>query len=117
MLKEFMFSFDNPQSMYEMDESGFPLNNRRPTAVNKKHKIKPEFYLFKKSEIGEYITIFNLCCNTPATYIFQILIFKRVRKRPEFQNGSLPYSAVEKSDLSYGNEVSFLLRIPHFKKI
>jgi hypothetical protein len=45
-----------------------------------------------------------------------MVIFKGVRKRPEFEGGFSPGSAVEVSDLGYVNEVLFLLWLRNFKK-
>jgi hypothetical protein len=97
--------FDKPESLYSLDKCGFPLNNRPPKIISNKGKRK--VVSLTNVERGENVTIVA-CCNASGMYILPMVIFKRLRKRPEFEDGCLLGSAVELSDWGYVNEVLFL---------
>lgn len=104
---------NQPTYIYNMDESGLPLNNRPPKVIAEKGKR--EVVSLTSVERGENVTIVA-CCNASGNFIPPLVIFKGVRQRPELQD-SLPTGAVAcMSDSGYINEDIFLKFLEHFQK-
>jgi hypothetical protein len=82
---------DKPHKVHNMDESGFPLNNRPQKIISAKGKW--EVVSLTNVEIGENETVVA-CFNATGTYVPPMIIFKGIRKMPQFQDGLLPGSVV-----------------------
>jgi hypothetical protein len=74
-----------------MDESGFPLNNRPQKVVSAKGKR--EIISLTDVKRGENVTVVT-CFNAAGTYVPPMIIFKGIRKKPQFQDGLPPGSVV-----------------------
>jgi hypothetical protein len=88
--------FDKLQSVYNMEESGFHVNNRPPKLLSEDEKRMAVSLARWK---GENITIL-LCYNASGMYTPPMAVFKEVTKLSEFKNGFPPGSAVEMSNSS-----------------
>lgn len=105
--------FDKPECIYNMDESGFPLNNRPTKVVSRKGKR--EVVSLTNVERGQNVTV-AACMNASGAYLPPMVIFKGVRKRPEFQDGLPPGSITVMSESGYINEELFMVWLRHFNK-
>lgn len=105
--------FDKPQYLYNVDESGIPLNNRPLKIVSEKGKR--EVVCLTNVERGENVTVVA-CFSASGSYIPPMIIFKGARKKQEFTDGLPACSVVEMSDSGYINEELFLKWLEHFNK-
>lgn len=103
--------FDKPQCIYNVDETGIPLNNRPVKIVSQRGKR--EVVSLTNVEKGENVTVVA-CCNAAGSYIPPMIVFKGVRMRPEFNDGLPPCTIVELSESGYINERLFLRWLEHF---
>lgn len=93
---------NNPNKVFNMDETGLQLNNKPSHVLAMKgSKSVPQL---TSAEKGENISLI-CCCSTEGNFIPPVAIFKEKNKRPEFADGMLPGSEVynKKSSL-----ISFL---------
>ncbi|KAJ4442643.1 hypothetical protein ANN_04232 [Periplaneta americana] len=105
--------FDKPHCIYNMDESGLPLNNRPLKIVSQKGKR--EIISLTNVERGQNVTVVA-CCNAAGAYIPPMVIFKGVRNSIMYKDDLPPGSVVEMSDSGYRNEDLFISWRNHFTK-
>ncbi|KAJ4449181.1 hypothetical protein ANN_00577 [Periplaneta americana] len=105
--------FDKPHCIYNMDESGFPLNNRPLKIVSQKGKR--EVVSLTNVERGQNVTVVA-CCNAAGAYIPPMVIFKGVRNSIMYKDDLPPGSVVEMRDSGYINEDLFISCLNHFTK-
>lgn len=85
---EFNF-FDHPENIFNMDETGFQLNNEAgPVIATKGAK---DVHTIISSERGENVSIVA-CCSAEGRFLPPVIIFKGVREKKEFGDG-LPAGA------------------------
>lgn len=85
---EFNF-FDHPENIFNMDETGYQLNNEAgPVIATKGAK---DVHTIISSERGENVTIIT-CCSAEGRFLPPVIIFKGVRGKKEFGDG-LPAGA------------------------
>ena len=102
---------DKPQNIFNVDESGFPMNNRPEKVVGEKGKR--EVVSLTNLERGENVTVV-VACNATGTYIPPFIIFKGKRMREEYKMGTPPGTEVAMSETGYINEDLFLTWLKHF---
>lgn len=103
----------SPQSIYNVDESGFPMNNRPMKVVSERGKR--EVVSITNLERGENVTAV-VCCSASGVYIPPFIIFKGKRMREEYRLGMPPGTQVTMSDSGYINDDLFLVWLKHFEK-
>lgn len=104
---------DQPHSIYNVDESGFPMNNKPLKVVSEKGKR--EVTSLTSLERGENVTAV-VCCSASGVFIPPFIIFKGKRMREEYKHGMPPGSQVAMSESGYINEDLFLVWLQHFQK-
>lgn len=104
---------DQPHIIYNVDESGFPMNNMPLKVVSEKGKS--EVASLTSLERGENVTAV-VCCSASGVFIPPFIIFKGKRMREEFKHGMPPGSQVAMSESGYINEDLFLVWLQHFQK-
>ena len=85
---------DRPCQIFNLDESGFPLNPKPPKVVSKKGEKHPSSL---SSSERTQITVLS-CCNAGGYAIPPLVIFNRKMLKPELTIGELPGTMYGLSD-------------------
>lgn len=88
---------DKPSNIYNVDETGLPLNNK-PGFVLAEKGSKDVHYL-TSGEKGESITAI-VCCNAEGNFLPPVCIFKGVNKKAEWEDQMPPGSSIVMSQKS-----------------
>ena len=104
---------DKPHLIFNMDESGLPLNNAPGKIVATKGSR--EVVKLTSVERGENVTLVA-CCSASGVFIPPFVIFKGVRFREMYKQDLPPGSEMSMSDSGYINEDIFLQWLKHFQK-
>lgn len=102
-----------PECIYNVDETGMPLNNRPPNIVAMKGS--KDVVSMTSVERGENVTVLA-CMNATGQYIPPFVIFKGVRKRDDFMIGMPPGTEIAMTEKGWINEDTFKLWVHHFNK-
>ncbi|KAI5635189.1 DDE superfamily endonuclease domain-containing protein [Phthorimaea operculella] len=89
--------FDKPSHIFNMDESGFQLNNRPGHVLAKKGSKAVS--TVTSTEKGETITVIA-CCNAEGVFLPPACIMKGKNKKQEWQDGMPPGSVLYMSQKS-----------------
>jgi len=81
---------NNPSHIYNMDETGLPLNNRPSRILAERGK--KEVISLTSVERGENVTVI-VCCNAIGSFIPPIIIFKGARLNPDLKT-HLPHGSL-----------------------
>lgn len=104
---------NQPNLVFNMDETGFPLNNKPSRIVSEKGT--KEVVALTSVERGENVTVIA-CCSASGAYIPPMVIFKGIRHRPEYVENMPPGTIVTMSETGYINEELFLTWLQHFQR-
>lgn len=104
---------NNPQLIYNVDESGFPLNNNPSKIIAEKGKR--EVIKITNVERGENVTVV-VCCSASGMFMPPFVIFKGKRFKDVYRKDLPPGTSVEMTESGYINEEVFLLWLHHFQK-
>ena len=104
---------DKPHLIFNMDESGIPLNNSPSKIVAPKGAR--EIVKLSSVERGENVTIVT-CCSATGVFIPPFVIFKGARFRDVYKSDMPTGSEVVMTDSGYINEDVFLEWLHHFQK-
>ena len=102
-----------PHLIFNMDETGFPLNNVPPKIVTAK-EVR-DFVKFTSAERGENVTVVA-CYSASGVFIPPFVIFKTIRLREVYKQDLPAASDVAMSSSGYINEDIFLQCLQHFQK-
>lgn len=102
-----------PECMYNVDETGIPLNNRPPNIIAEKGSR--EVVSMTSVERGENVTVLA-CMNAAGQYIPPFILFKGVRKRDDFMIGMPSGAEVTMTEKGWVTEVAFKQWIHHFNR-
>lgn len=103
---------DKPEKIFNMDESGFPLNNV-PSKIVSQKGIR-EVVKLTNAERGENVTVVA-CCSASGIFIPPFVIFKGVRFKDIYKQDLPSGSEVAMTDSGYINEDVFLKWLQHFQ--
>lgn len=102
------------ETIFNMDESGLPLNNRPSNKVIAK-RGKRVVSKIMATERGENVTLIA-CCNAAGHFIPPGIIFKGVRMNEELQQYLPSESVVFMTRTSYNAEETFYKWLAHFNQ-
>ena len=103
---------DKPQNIFNMDETGCPMNNKTEKVLAQKgSKV---VYQRTNVERGENVTVVT-CANATGSFIPPMAIFKGKRYRSEFALNMPPGAVVTMTESGYSNEEQFLKWLSHFQ--
>jgi len=103
----------SPHAIYNADETELQLR-LRPGKVLAAKGDKSVLQV-TNSERGQNVTVMA-CCNAAGNFIPPMIIFKGVRCKPEFADGSPPGTLIEMSESGYISADLFLSWLKHFNK-
>jgi hypothetical protein len=104
---------DKPHLIFNMDETGFPLNNA-PLKIVTTKGIR-DVVKFTNAESGENVTVLA-CCSASDAFILPFVIFKGIRFREVYKQDLPTGSDVAMSSAGYINDDIFLQWLQHFQK-
>ncbi|XP_063216743.1 uncharacterized protein LOC134527745 [Bacillus rossius redtenbacheri] len=104
---------EKPERIYNVDESGFPLNNKPSKIICEKGQR--EVIKLTSVERGENVSVVA-CFSASGLYIPPFVIFKGVRYRESYCANLPSGSVVAMSESGYINEDLFLRWLQHFQK-
>lgn len=102
-----------PECVYNVDETGVPLNNRPPNIVAKKGS--KDVVSMTSVERGENVTVLA-CMNAAGQYIPPFVLFKGVRKRDDFMLGMPSGTEIAMTEKGWVTEEAFKLWLHHFNR-
>lgn len=102
-----------PECVYNVDETGIPLNNRPPNIIAEKGA--KDVVSVTNVERGENVTVLA-CMNATGQYIPPFVLFKGVRKRDDFLIGMPPGTEIVMTEKGWLNEEAFQLWLQHFNR-
>ena len=80
---------DKPENIHNVDESGLPLNTRPSKVISKRGNR--DCVAITNKERGENVTVVT-CFSASGSYIPPFVIYKGVRRKPEFGDEFTPGS-------------------------
>lgn len=104
---------EKPERIFNVDESGFPLNNKPSKIVCEKGQR--EVIKLTSVERGENVSVVA-CFSASGVYIPPFVIFKGVRYRESYCANLTSGSVAAMSESGYINEDLFLKWLQHFQK-
>lgn len=102
-----------PECVYNVDETGIPLNNRPPNIIAQKGA--KDVVSVTNVERGENVTVLA-CMNATGQYIAPFVLFKGVRKRDDFLIGMPPGTEIVMTEKGWVTEKAFQLWLQHFNR-
>ncbi|XP_026736710.1 uncharacterized protein LOC113500199 [Trichoplusia ni] len=102
-----------PECVYNVDETGIPLNNRPPNIIAQKGA--KDVVSVTNVERGENVTVLA-CMNATGQYIPPFVLFKGVRKRDDFLVGMPPGTEIVMTEKGWINEEAFRVWLQHFNR-
>lgn len=102
-----------PECVYNVDETGIPLNNRPPNIIAQKGA--KDVVSVTNVERGENVTVLA-CMNATGQYIPPFVLFKGVRKRDDFLVGMPAGTEIVMTEKGWVNEDAFQLWLQHFNR-
>lgn len=102
-----------PECVYNVDETGIPLNNRPPNIIAQKGA--KDVVSLTNVEQGKNVTVLA-CMNATEQYIPPFVLFKGVRKRNDFLIGMPPGTKVVMTEKGWVTEEVFKLWLQHFNR-
>ncbi|KAJ4449228.1 hypothetical protein ANN_00625 [Periplaneta americana] len=104
---------ERPEMIFNMDESGLPLNTKVSRVISEKGNR--DVVAITNKERGENVTVVA-CCSASGVYIPPLLIFKGMRRKDAFGDGLPPGAVFEMTDSGYIVVDVFLKWLEHFQK-
>lgn len=104
---------ERPEMIFNMDESGLPLNTKVSRVISEKGNR--DVVAITNKERGENVTVVA-CCSASGVYIPPFLIFKGMRRKDAFGDGLPPGAVFEMTDSGYIVVDVFLKWLEHFQK-
>lgn len=102
-----------PHKVYNMDETGCPLNNKPGKVITRKGE--KAVYARTNNERGKNVTV-AACCNAISCFVPPFIIYKGKRMKDTYKDNLPAGTEAVTSDTGYMKEDVFLLWLKHFVK-
>ena len=103
---------NKPHQIFNADETGLQMINPPQKVLTEKGAR--QVYSVTTGERGETFTVLG-CMSASGSYIPPYIVFKGVRKRPEWSEGFPPGTRIEVSDTGYMKDELFVSFLEHFR--